>query len=125
MGFAGVEALLRCPAAKDRHGRGNLLEIPLNHPLEEIDPSFPPGVYLRRRQQAHSTEHVDCADVLLMRQGRFRSAMHPTFELRLIRMHTSDLVIGSRTTFKHIASTPARLRRSNHGESCLTQDKRA
>ncbi len=40
--------LLPCPAAKYRHGRGNLLEIPLNHLFQEIDSPFPPGVYLRQ-----------------------------------------------------------------------------
>src|SRR5580692_11162408 len=50
LGLAGFESLFPCPAAKYRHGRGNLLEIPLNHPFQEIDSPLPPGVYLRRRQ---------------------------------------------------------------------------
>jgi hypothetical protein len=51
--------------------------------------------------------------------------MNPTFELRLIRMHTSVSVMGSKNHFQaHIAHTSHGATRSNHGESCLSQDKR-
>jgi hypothetical protein len=46
LGLAGFESVLPCPAAKCRHGRGNLLEIPLKHPFQEINSPFPSGVYL-------------------------------------------------------------------------------
>jgi len=49
-GFAGLEALLHCPVAEDRHGRRNLVEIPLNHPFQKIDPPFPPIIDANRHQ---------------------------------------------------------------------------
>src|ERR1035437_1303742 len=40
--FAGLETFLLRPAVEDRHGGRNLVKIPLNHPLKEIDSPFSP-----------------------------------------------------------------------------------
>jgi hypothetical protein len=51
---------------------------------------------MRGRQEAHSTENIDRADVLVVRQGGFRRVRNPLFYCHLVmRMHvTTPLILN-------------------------------
>lgn len=109
-GLARHQAATLCPAAKQSHGGRQLVQVSLHHPLQALGTSLPPRVEVRLRQPAKSNEHVDCADVLLLGEGRL-SRPHDTL-LKIGAAHAVPFRAGAHVS--RLASSANAWRSDRH-----------
>jgi hypothetical protein len=73
-----IQRLLFASIAVTTSAAGLRAGVISGHPLQKVDSPLPPCRNLRRRQQRHSTQDIDCTDVLLARQSALRGSKNPS-----------------------------------------------